>query len=71
MASWRIALVFWLLGVVPTWLYHSGVKWSLNRRIRSLENAARSNALQRRQETPEIGAETAADADTSLKPETP
>ena len=66
-----IALVFWLLGVVPTWLYHSGVRWSLNRRIRSLENAARSNALQRRQETPEIAAETASDADTSLKPETP
>ena len=33
-----IALMFWLLGVIPTWLYHRSVKWSLNRRIRSLEN---------------------------------
>lgn len=43
-----IALVFWLLGVLPFWLYHRGVKWSLNRRIRSLENSIKSNALARR-----------------------
>ena len=43
-----IALVFWLLGVIPTWLYHRGVKWSLNRRIRSLENSIKSNALSQR-----------------------
>ncbi|MHA7818618.1 MAG: LapA family protein [Erythrobacter sp.] len=43
-----IALVFWLLGVIPTWLYHRSVKWSLGRRIRSLENSIKSNALSRR-----------------------
>ena len=43
-----IALVFWLLGVIPTWLYHRGVKWSLGRRIRSLEASIKSNALAQR-----------------------
>ncbi|KWV93217.1 hypothetical protein AUC45_03610 [Erythrobacter sp. YT30] len=43
-----IALAFWLLGVIPFWIYHRGVKWSLNRRIRSLENSMKSNALSRR-----------------------
>ena len=47
-----IALVFWLLGVVPVALYHRSVKWSLDRRIRSLENSIKSSALaaQRRQD---------------------
>ena len=45
-----IALVFWLLGVIPTWLYHRSVKWSLGRRIRSLENSIKSNALSRRED---------------------
>ena len=43
-----IALFFWLLGVIPTWLYHRSVKWSLSRRIRSLENSIKSSALNRR-----------------------
>jgi putative membrane protein len=59
-----IALMFWLLGVFPTWLYHSGVRWSLKRRIRSLENAARSNALQRRAE-PASGDPALSDPDES------
>ena len=47
-----IALVFWLLGVVPMWIYNRSVKWSLGRRIRSLENSIKSSALaaQRRNE---------------------
>lgn len=49
-----IALVFWLLGVIPTWLYHRSVKWSLGRRIRSLENSIKSNALSRRDEHPVV-----------------
>ena len=48
-----IALVFWLLGIIPMWLYHRSVKWSLNRRIRSLENSIKSNALSRREEPTE------------------
>ncbi|MEP3051493.1 MAG: LapA family protein [Erythrobacter sp.] len=42
-----IAVAFFLLGLVPMWLYHRGAKWSLNRRIRSLESAVKSNALAR------------------------
>ena len=51
-----IALVFWLLGVLPMWAYNRSVKWSLGRRIRSLENSIKSSALaaQRKEEaTPE------------------
>ena len=48
-----IALVFWLLGIIPMWLYHRSVKWSLNRRIRSLESSIKSNALSRREEPAE------------------
>lgn len=43
-----IALVFWLLGMLPMWIYHRSVKWTLNRRIRSLENSVKSNALSQR-----------------------
>ena len=43
-----LVIVSFLLGLLPMWAYHRSVKWSLGRRIRSLENAARSNALQRR-----------------------
>ena len=45
-----LVIVSFLLGLVPMWAYHRSVKWSLNRRIRSLENAARSNVLQKRHE---------------------
>ncbi|QUL38475.1 LapA family protein [Erythrobacter sp. JK5] len=45
-----LVIIAFLLGLVPTWLYHRSVKWSLNRRIRSLESAAKSNALARRHE---------------------
>ena len=57
-----IALVFWLLGVIPAWLYHRSVKWSLGRRIRSLENSIKSNALARRD---------AYDSQTAPMPEQP
>ena len=36
--------------VIIAFVLGLSVKWSLSRRIRSLENAARSNALQRRHE---------------------
>ncbi|MEO0870816.1 MAG: hypothetical protein AAFY19_02485 [Pseudomonadota bacterium] len=45
-----LVIISFLLGLVPMWAYHRSVKWSLGRRIRSLENAARSNALQKRHE---------------------
>ncbi|MEW4447726.1 LapA family protein [Qipengyuania sp. JC766] len=39
-----IAIAFFLLGLVPTWLYYRGIKWNLKRRIRALESAARATA---------------------------
>ncbi|MEM7690766.1 MAG: hypothetical protein AAF291_17260 [Pseudomonadota bacterium] len=61
-----LVIVSFLLGLIPMWGYHRSVKWSLNRRIRSLENAARSNALQKRHE-PSSGDAPAA-ASTSAIP---
>ncbi|WP_284125783.1 LapA family protein [Parerythrobacter aestuarii] len=37
-----LVIVSFLLGLLPMWLYHRGAKWSLNRKIVSLENAARA-----------------------------
>ncbi|MEQ8411454.1 MAG: LapA family protein [Erythrobacter sp.] len=45
-----LVIIAFLLGLVPMWLYHRSVKWSLHRRIRSLENSIKSNALSRRHE---------------------
>lgn len=36
-----IALFFYLLGLVPMWLFHRAGRWRLNRRIAALENSAR------------------------------
>jgi hypothetical protein len=49
-----IALVFWLLGVVPMWLYNRSVQWGLNRRIRSLENSIKSSAMAARRKSEEM-----------------
>jgi len=40
-----IVVVSFLLGLVPMWLVHRGAKWRLQRRISSLEAAARSVAV--------------------------
>lgn len=40
-----IVVVSFLLGLIPTWLYHRGVKWRLQRRITHLESAARAQAI--------------------------
>ena len=45
-----LVIVAFLLGLVPMWLYHRSVKWSLDRRIRSLEASMKSNALAQRHE---------------------
>lgn len=39
-----LAIVAFLLGLVPMWLIHRGTKWRLQRRIAGLESAARANA---------------------------
>ena len=65
-----LVILSFLLGIVPMWLYHRGAKWSLNRRIGSLENAVRSNALSSRHSAPPAStpAEPAPEGDT-LKPD--
>ena len=45
-----LVILAFLLGLVPMWLYHRSVKWSLGRRIRSLEASIKSTALARRHE---------------------
>ena len=40
-----LVLVAFLLGLVPMWLIHRGSKWRLQRRITTLENAARTTAI--------------------------
>ena len=47
-----LVIVAFLLGLIPMWLYHRGVKWRQARRITSLETAARSNALSRHDPAP-------------------
>ncbi len=43
-----LVIIAFLLGLVPMWLYHRSVKWSLSRRIRSLEASIKSTALAQR-----------------------
>ncbi|WP_271438543.1 DUF1049 domain-containing protein [Pontixanthobacter luteolus] len=40
-----LVIISFLLGMIPTWLLHRGTKWRMNRRIKTLENAARSAAV--------------------------
>ena len=39
-----IVITSFLIGFVPMWLYHRGSKWRANRKIASLEHAARTAA---------------------------
>ncbi|MGO4169792.1 lipopolysaccharide assembly protein LapA domain-containing protein [Novosphingobium sp. PhB55] len=40
-----VALVFFVLGMAPVWLYLRAVRWRLQRRIASLENSLRANSV--------------------------
>ena len=40
-----LVIVSFLLGLIPMWLIHRGVRWRLERRIAGLELAARSAAV--------------------------
>ncbi|MGB3472962.1 MAG: LapA family protein [Erythrobacter sp.] len=64
-----VIILAFMLGLVPMWAYHRSVKWSLNRRIRSLENAARSNALQKRHDPADAPAVEKAVESSAHKPE--
>lgn len=40
-----VALVFFLLGMLPVWMYFRAVRWRLSRRISSLENSLRASSM--------------------------
>lgn len=57
-----LVIIAFLLGLVPMWLYHRSVKWSLSRRIRSLENSIKTSALApRSQPADEVPVESSGD----------
>ncbi len=73
-----IVIVSFAIGFVPMWLYHRASKWRLNRKIASLENAARTAAatpVAVRQDHVDEPVSTEpdvrADPATPLKPTTP
>jgi putative membrane protein len=37
-----VALLFFVIGLVPMWLLHKGASWRWNRRIGTLENSVRA-----------------------------
>jgi len=48
-----VALLFFLLGALPTWLLLRATRWRMNRRIQVLENSTRAASLAPAQTTPE------------------
>ena len=58
-----IVIVSFLIGFVPMWLYYRGSKWQTNRRIQSLENAARTASS-----TPIAPAHTPDNSSADLQP---
>lgn len=40
-----VALVFFLLGLAPAWLYLRATRWRMQRRIASLENSLRASSV--------------------------
>lgn len=40
-----VALLFFLLGMVPAWLYLRAVRWRMGRRIASLENSLHASSM--------------------------
>ncbi len=56
-----IALVFFLLGLLPMYLVHRAARWQLHRRIGSLENTLAATAPPAPLITPSVAATTYAD----------
>lgn len=73
-----VALVFFLLGIGPAWLYLRAVRWRAGRRIASLENSLRASSLPpisatpinaRADETPAIAAPSTEPSLSTSSPE--
>ncbi|MCT2400634.1 LapA family protein [Novosphingobium mangrovi (ex Huang et al. 2023)] len=58
-----VALVFFLLGMAPVWLYLRAMRWRMSRRIANLENSLRASSL------PSINAHPAETVSTETAPE--
>ena len=52
-----LVIVAFLLGLVPMWLVHRGLKWRLQRRIDHLETAVRTVGRPRGTDAPETPAD--------------
>jgi len=73
-----LVITAFVLGLLPMWLYHRSTKWSLGRRIRSLEASIKSSALAQRPAPSDAGStngsamdkpvESPASSGDSLKP---
>lgn len=71
-----LVVVAFFAGLIPMWIYHRSVKWGLGRRIRSLENAARINAMPQNKaagepSSPKDAASMAPPVETAPDPLTP
>lgn len=76
-----VVIVSFLIGFLPMWLYHRGSKWAMQRKIASLENAARTAAATpvvatpapdpKPEPAPEPAPVAAPKSDPALEPETP
>ena len=64
-----LVIVSFLIGLVPMWLYHRGVRWRQSRRISALETATQKMASPKPAET--APAPTATPASTHAEPGNP
>ena len=53
-----IALIFFLLGLLPMWLLHKGSRWQMKRRINALEHSVRAVSAPPLATTTQLEAET-------------
>lgn len=60
-----IALVFFLLGLLPMWLLHRAGRWRWQRRLNSLENSVRATA---NAQMPPLATSTQLEAEAQEKP---
>ena len=66
-----VAIIFFLLGLVPVWLYSRAQKWMLKRRIRSLETAARTAVVTTPPPSLDASADFTSDTPLTAEAETP
>ena len=59
-----IALIFFLLGLLPMWLLHRAGRWRWTRRMSALENTVRATAVQ-----PPVATSTQLDARAETAPD--